>query len=84
MTLYGAALGTPVLLGAFGADAVPGTAVHDLAAAAPRLDPDAELRAQVESVVRDHASDRYAEVARRAFADPGAPSRSSARPSTSC
>ncbi|MGW2807171.1 hypothetical protein [Streptomyces sp. NPDC001450] len=71
VTLYGAALGTPVLLGAFGADAVPGTAVHDLAAAAPRLDPGAELRAQVESVVRDHTPERYAEVARRAFAEPG-------------
>ncbi|WP_257033523.1 hypothetical protein [Streptomyces sp. Ag109_G2-15] len=71
VTLYGAALGTPVLLGAFGADAVPGTAVHDLAAAAPRLDPDAELRAQVESTVREHTPERYAEVARRAFADPG-------------
>ncbi|MFE1310354.1 hypothetical protein [Streptomyces sp. NPDC058755] len=71
VTLYGAALGTPVLLGAFGADAVPGTAVHDLAAAAPHLDPGAELRAQVESVVRDHTPERYAEVARRAFADPG-------------
>ncbi|MGV4988599.1 hypothetical protein ACVB8X_36665 [Streptomyces sp. NRAIS4] len=71
VTLYGAALGHPVLLGAFGADAVPGTAAHDLAAAAPRLDPGGDLAAQVEDVVRDHTPERYAHVARRAFADSG-------------
>ncbi|WP_241741084.1 hypothetical protein [Streptomyces sp. L2] len=71
VTLYGAALGTPVLLAAFGADSVPGTAVHDLAAAAPRLGPGDDLRARVESVVREHTPDRYTEVARRAFDAPG-------------
>ncbi|WP_234384907.1 hypothetical protein [Streptomyces sp. MMG1121] len=71
VTLYGAALGTPVLLGAFGADAVPDTAADELAAAARRLDPGGDLAAQVEDVVRDHAPERYEAVARRAFAGPG-------------
>ncbi|MER5542745.1 hypothetical protein ABT072_09900 [Streptomyces sp. NPDC002589] len=71
VTLYGAALGHPVLLGAFGADAVPGTAAHDLAAAAPRLDPGGDLAAQIEDAVGAHTPERYAEVTRRAFAAPG-------------
>ncbi|MFI2204864.1 hypothetical protein ACH47Z_29570 [Streptomyces sp. NPDC020192] len=71
VTLYGAALGKPVLLGAFGPDAVPDTAADELAAAAPRLDPGGDLAAQVEDVVRDHTPERYAAVARRAFAEPG-------------
>ncbi|WP_323376267.1 hypothetical protein [Streptomyces sp. RB17] len=76
VTLYGAALGHPVLLGAFGADAVPGTAAHDLADVTPRLDPGGDLAAQVEDAVRDHAPERYARMTRRAFADSG---RASAR-----
>uniref|UniRef100_A0AAU2VYL8 Translation initiation factor 2 n=1 Tax=Streptomyces sp. NBC_00008 TaxID=2903610 RepID=A0AAU2VYL8_9ACTN len=71
VTLYGAAAGTPLLLAAFGGDAVPGTAVHDLAAVAPRLDPRGDLRQQVEDVVRAHTPDRYAAVAARAFSEPG-------------
>ncbi|MEU2713274.1 hypothetical protein [Streptomyces sp. NPDC007205] len=71
VTLYGAALGHPVLLGAFGADAVPETAVRGLAAAAPRLDPGGDLAAQVEDVVRDHTPERYAPVTRQAFAGAG-------------
>ncbi|WP_244189596.1 hypothetical protein [Streptomyces incarnatus] len=71
VTLYGAALGHPVLLGAFGADAVPETAAHDLAAAAPRLDPGTDLAAQVENAVRDHSPERYAHITGRAFADSG-------------
>ncbi|MGW1806170.1 hypothetical protein [Streptomyces sp. NPDC002078] len=71
VTLYGAALGHPLLLAAFGADAVPETAAHDLAAAAPRLDPGGDLAARIEDVVRDHTSGRYASVARRAFAGSG-------------
>ncbi|WP_158771474.1 hypothetical protein [Streptomyces sp. NRRL S-340] len=71
VTLYGAATGTPLLLAAFGGDAVPGTAVHRMAALAPRLDPRGDLRQQVEDVVREHAADRYAAVARQAFAEPG-------------
>lgn len=71
VTLYGAAAGTPLLLAAFGDDAVPGTAIHDLAAVAPRLDPRGDLRRQVEDAVRAHTPDRYAAVAARAFSEPG-------------
>lgn len=71
VTLYGAAAGTPLLLAAFGGDAVPGTAVHSLAAVAPRLDPGGDLRQQVEDVVHEHTPQRYAAVAAEAFAEPG-------------
>ncbi|MEV5983944.1 hypothetical protein AB0L85_02890 [Streptomyces sp. NPDC052051] len=71
VTLYGASAGTPLLLAAFGADAVPGTAGHDLAAVAPRLDPRGDLRRQVEDAVRAHAPGPYATIAARAFAEPG-------------
>jgi hypothetical protein len=71
VTLYGAAAGTPLLLGAFGSDAVPGTAVHALSAVAPRLDPRGYLRQQVEGVIRGHTPQRYADVAAEAFAEPG-------------
>ncbi|MFB9463558.1 hypothetical protein [Streptomyces cinereospinus] len=71
VTLYGAAAGTPLLLAAFGSDAVPGTAVHDMAALAPRLDTRGNLFQQVEEVVREHTPQRYAAVAEHAFAEPG-------------
>uniref|UniRef100_A0AAU2VH09 Translation initiation factor 2 n=1 Tax=Streptomyces sp. NBC_00003 TaxID=2903608 RepID=A0AAU2VH09_9ACTN len=71
VTLYGACLDIPVLLAAFGTDAVPGTAAFDLARLAPRLDPRADLAGQVEEAVRVHAPQRYSPVTRRAFADPG-------------
>ncbi|MDF3146596.1 MULTISPECIES: hypothetical protein [unclassified Streptomyces] len=71
VTLYGASAGKPLLLAAFGGDAVPGTAVHELAAVAPRLDPRGDLRQQVDDVVHEHTPQRYAEVAAQAFAEPG-------------
>ncbi|WP_306967297.1 hypothetical protein [Streptomyces afghaniensis] len=71
VTLYGAAAGTPLLLAAFGGDAVPGTAVHDMAAVAPRLDARGDLLQQVEDVVRQHTPQRYRAVAEQAFAEPG-------------
>jgi hypothetical protein len=71
VTLYGASLGTPVLLAAFGADAVPGTAVHALGAVAPRLDPRGDILGQIGDTVREHRPQRYAAVARQAFAEPG-------------
>ncbi|MEW2168150.1 hypothetical protein AB0912_34950 [Streptomyces sp. NPDC007084] len=71
VTLYGAALGTPLMLAAFGGDAVPGTAAHSMAAIAPRLDPGGDLRRQVEDAVREHRPQRYAAVAAQAFAEPG-------------
>ncbi|MEU9096525.1 hypothetical protein [Streptomyces sp. NPDC048361] len=71
VTLYGACLDLPVLLAAFGSDAVPGTAGADLARHAPRLDPGAGLAEQVDEAVRAHVPGRYAPVAERAFAGPG-------------
>ncbi|MCX4780136.1 hypothetical protein [Streptomyces sp. NBC_01264] len=74
VTLYGAALGTPVLLGAFGEESVPGTAAASLARLAPRLEPGAggtELAATVAAAVEGYEPGRYVPVARQAFAEPG-------------
>jgi hypothetical protein len=71
VTLYGAAAGTPLLLAAFGGDAVPGTAAYALSAVAPRLNTRGDLRQQVEDVLREHTPQRYAAVAAQAFAEPG-------------
>ncbi|MGP2438483.1 hypothetical protein [Streptomyces sp. JW3] len=71
VTLYGAATGIPVRLAAFGDDAVPGTAVHALAAVAPRLDTRGNLLEQVRQAVAEHIPHQYAAIAERAFADPG-------------
>ncbi|WP_217166782.1 hypothetical protein [Streptomyces sp. AC512_CC834] len=71
VTLYGASAGTPLLLAAFGGDAVPGTAVHHLASTAPRLDVRKDLLQQVEQALREHTPERYAEAAAQAFAEPG-------------
>ncbi|MFE2284656.1 hypothetical protein ACFXDJ_10825 [Streptomyces sp. NPDC059443] len=71
VTLYGAALGRPVLLGAFGSEAVPGTAGYALRTAAGRLEEGRPLLAQVEAAVADHRADRYALVSAAAFAEPG-------------
>ncbi|RAJ67136.1 hypothetical protein K378_02502 [Streptomyces sp. Amel2xB2] len=71
VTLYGAALGAPVLLGAFGEDAVPGTAADSLARAARRLDVRGNLRRQVEDALRSDQQDLAAAVSEDAFAEPG-------------
>ncbi|AYN38867.1 hypothetical protein D9753_07990 [Streptomyces dangxiongensis] len=72
VTLMGAALGKPVLLAAFGSDAVPGTAVAHLGQAAPQLDdPRGDLRQQIEDAVQGHIPERYAAICDLAFAEPG-------------
>ncbi|GAA3851538.1 hypothetical protein [Streptomyces sedi] len=72
VTLYGAALGKPTLLGAFGAgEVVPGTAVDLLGRAAPRLDGRRDLIAQLELALREQGPEHYAEVRDAAFAEPG-------------
>jgi hypothetical protein len=71
VTLYGAALGKPVLLATFGDDSVPGTAMATLGQTAPRLRPHKDLRVQIESVVADHTPGLYSEVSQLAFAAPG-------------
>ncbi|MFJ7129072.1 hypothetical protein [Streptomyces sp. NPDC098101] len=71
VTLYGAALGRPVLLGAFGSDSVPGTAAEVLGRHAPRLAPGRDARRQVEDAFEPAARAGYAGVAERAFSEPG-------------
>ncbi|OON81145.1 hypothetical protein B1H18_09805 [Streptomyces tsukubensis] len=76
VTLYGAALGKPLALAAYGSDAVPDTAGAELARLAPRFAAEGaeggSLR-QVRDVLRDQSggSARYAPVAARAFDEPG-------------
>ncbi|MFJ1753942.1 hypothetical protein [Kitasatospora sp. NPDC088134] len=71
VTLYGAAAGRPVLLAAFGAEAVAGTASWALRAAAPRLDLDRPLPEQLAAAVAGHTPERYREAVEMAFAVPG-------------
>lgn len=67
VTLYGAATGVPVLLGAFGRDSVSGTAAQTLAACAPRLDPAGDLPGQLDEAMRAHVPGRYDDVVAGAF-----------------
>lgn len=70
---YGAALGRPVLLGAFPDDQiVPGTAVHRLGQLAPRLRPGRALRVQVETTLAAGPEPGFAEIAELVSAAPGA------------
>ncbi|MFG2113331.1 hypothetical protein ACGFRB_11955 [Streptomyces sp. NPDC048718] len=74
VTLYGAATGHPVLLGAFGSESVPGTAGQALRTAAGWLDDDgAPLRPRLETALSAHGDhpDRFTEVTARAFVEPG-------------
>ncbi|WP_438488560.1 CDP-glycerol glycerophosphotransferase family protein [Streptomyces sp. S186] len=78
VTFYGAALGTPLLLGAFGDDeAVADTPMAELGRIAPRLRPEAPLRPQIERVLDldgtagDDTMERVRKVGESAFAAPG-------------
>ncbi|MFF8501596.1 hypothetical protein ACF07L_13245 [Streptomyces anulatus] len=71
VTLYGAALGKPVLLGAFGSEAVDGTAAAELGRAAPRLNVLGNVREQISSALAGQAPDRFAAIAAGAFDRPG-------------
>ncbi|MET9950882.1 hypothetical protein ABZ135_04940 [Streptomyces sp. NPDC006339] len=73
VTYYAAALGVPVLLGAFAQrDLDPASPVAALGRAAPRLRPDAPLRPQVDAVIDGHVPGRYDAFAAAATSDPGA------------
>ncbi|MGH3390884.1 MAG: hypothetical protein ACRDOO_18620 [Actinomadura sp.] len=70
VTLYGAALGRPTLLGAFGHDDVdPETAIAELGRRAPHLAGDRPLREQIETALADH--DGLSGLAEQAFAARG-------------
>lgn len=74
VTFYGAALGTPLLLGTFGEEHVPGTPMAELGRTAVRLDPRRGLYEQVTAALDapgEHPSAALREIAGRAFADPG-------------
>lgn len=76
VTTYAAALGTPVLLGAFpDGEVVPGSAAHLLGTLAERLDPDRspgdQVRAAFDRAALDGEEDRYAAVRELVTSVPG-------------
>ena len=72
VTFYAAAIGRPVLLGAFPeADLDPRSPVAELGRLAPRLRPHAGLRAQLDAVLRGHDPARYARLAAQVTSAPG-------------
>jgi len=72
VTTYGAALGKPVLLGAFPDEEVaPGTAVHRIGVLAARLQRSAPLRRQVEAALSSYDPRRYADIAELVSSVPG-------------
>ncbi|MCP2164042.1 hypothetical protein LX83_000882 [Goodfellowiella coeruleoviolacea] len=75
LALYAAALGTPLLLAAFGDEVVPGTPVAQLGASADRLDRRLGLRDQVEHALATHRADRFAAITNRVFARVGESTR---------
>ncbi|GAA0329833.1 hypothetical protein GCM10010319_02340 [Streptomyces blastmyceticus] len=76
VTYYAAAIGTPVLLGAFPDAALdPDSPVAALGRAAPRLRPYDGLRAQLDHVVDRHEPGRYREFAAQVSSDPGGSAR---------
>ncbi|WP_310912438.1 hypothetical protein [Lipingzhangella rawalii] len=72
VTLHGAALDLPVLLGGSGKETVPGTASASLAEVAPRLDTDGDLRHQVTAASTGHPTGRFREATASAFTEGGA------------
>ncbi|MER8045046.1 hypothetical protein [Streptomyces sp. NPDC094032] len=76
VTFYAAALGLPVLLGAFAhEDLDPASPVAALGRTAPRLRPGVPLRAQLEAVIDGHVPGRYDGFAAAASSDPGGSAR---------
>ncbi|UGY90447.1 hypothetical protein [Streptomyces gobiensis] len=72
VTFYAAALGTPVLLGAFPHQNLdPHSPVAALGRAAPKLRPYAPLRPQLDAVIERHRPGRYAALAAQTSSDPG-------------
>ncbi|KKZ74296.1 hypothetical protein VO63_08990 [Streptomyces showdoensis] len=76
VTYYAAALGLPVLLGAFAhEDLDPASPVAELGRTAPALRPGVPLRAQLDAVIEGHVPGRYDGFAATASSDPGGSAR---------
>ncbi|MHB8293840.1 MAG: hypothetical protein ACYDH5_04305 [Acidimicrobiales bacterium] len=72
VTLYAAALGVPVLIGAFGAsELVPRTPLFALGERAPRLANDMPLREELVRLGVTRDPTRYSDLVERTFAEPG-------------
>lgn len=72
VSFYGAALGTPLLLGAFSEhEVVPGTPMRELGQLAPHLDPYAPLLPQLERALDGHDADQFRKLGAGALAVPG-------------
>ncbi len=72
VTFYGATLGIPTVLGAFGEEEmVSGTPLAGLGAIAPRVDWSRPLRPQLEEIGFDLDRGRYADLADRSYANRG-------------
>ncbi|WP_242585975.1 hypothetical protein [Streptomyces sp. MST-110588] len=73
VTYYAAAIGTPVLLGAFPPqDLDPDSPVAALGRLAPRLRPQEPLLPQLDALLTTHDPDRYARLAEQTTSAPGA------------
>ncbi len=71
-TLYGACVGVPTLLGAFGEqELLADSAASELGKVAPRLASERGLREQIETAIREHEATYYEKLADRSFAYPG-------------
>ncbi|MFI9643591.1 hypothetical protein ACIG87_26655 [Micromonospora sp. NPDC051925] len=68
VTFYAAASGAPILLGAFGDEAVPATAMAELGRLADRLDPGQSIRSQLDAAIAEHRPGRLAALTGEAFA----------------
>ncbi|TDC74530.1 hypothetical protein [Streptomyces hainanensis] len=71
LSLYAASLGTPLLLGSFGTESVPDTAMALLGELVPMLDHDKGLLEQIEEELERHRPERYREIVERTFWSPG-------------
>ncbi|WP_323748928.1 hypothetical protein [Streptomyces sp. PR69] len=72
VTYYAAAIGVPVVLGAFPHDDLdPGSPVAALGRTAPRLRRDTALRPQLDALVATHRPDRYTDLAGQVSSSPG-------------
>jgi hypothetical protein len=72
VTLHGAMMDIPLLLGTFSDSVVPGTVMADLGnGMANFIDPDGDLRQQIEDEIERHDSTRAARLIERTIARPG-------------